>query len=310
MSHVNVLVVEDFAPFRDLVCRELKQRPDFRVATASDGLAAVETAAQLRPDLILLDVGLPALNGLAAARRIQSVSPESRIVFLTGESELDLVDEALRLGSQGYIDKTRARYVLPAIEAMLEGRPAVASGVSADGGRQRAPHGHQAQFHADESRMLDAAERFLESALCRNDAAIVVATQSHLRQLFERLKANGGKVEQAIEKGSFVQFDADELSSALVSTGVARVQPILAHAIESAASATMRPDARVAVFGEIAAMLHASGHVDTAMALEALGAELVDTMPVDLTCAYPLLPLGQGGGFKSVCAHHGAVVVR
>jgi hypothetical protein len=201
-----------------------------------------------------------------------------------------------------------AWHLLPVVEAILERD--LGSGATEDDAGPRAHHRHQAQFHSDESTMLDAAERFLGSALSRRDAAMVVASRSHLRQLFERLKADGRKVEQAIEQGSFVQLDADELSSAIVSDGVDRLRPTLARAIQTAASATMRSDARVAVFGEIAAILHASGHVETAMALEALGAELVDTMPVDLTCAYPLLPLDDDGGFKRVCTHHGTLVVR
>jgi hypothetical protein len=117
-------------------------------------------------------------------------------------------------------------------------------------------------------------------------------------------------VELAVEKGSFLQLDADELSSSMASAGVERFRPSFVQAIESAASATGCSHPRIALFGECAAILYARGHVDTAMALEALGAELVEGMRVDLTCAYPLLPLGSDGGFRSVCAQHRAVVVR
>jgi DNA-binding NarL/FixJ family response regulator len=308
MSSINVLVVEDFAPFREFVCRQLQRRPDFQISAAPDGLAAVQRAAQLRPDLVLLDIGLPALNGLAAARRIQSVSPESKILFLSRESEPDVVDEALRLGSRGYIDKTCVRYLVPTVEAILDGR--LGADATDDRVRPRAGHRHFAQFHSDESMMLESAERILGSALSRDEAAIAVMTRSHLRQLWNRLKAGGRHVELAVEKGSFVQIDADELSSFMASAGVERFRSSFVQTIESAASATACSHPRIALFGECAAILYARGHVDTAMALEALGVEFIEGMRVDLTCAYPLLPLGGDGGFKGVCAHHRAVVVR
>src|SRR5687768_5622203 len=103
MSPVTILVAEDFAPFREFACRELQRRPDFRVVAVSDGLAAIEYAQALQPDLILLDIGLPELNGLAAARRIRAMSPAARIIFVTQESSPEVEHEALRLGSRAYI---------------------------------------------------------------------------------------------------------------------------------------------------------------------------------------------------------------
>ena len=83
-STVRVLVVEDFLPFRRFVCSTLGKRRDLQViCEVSDGLEAVEKAEELKPDLILMDVGLPTLNGIEAARRIRKVSPESKIIFVT-----------------------------------------------------------------------------------------------------------------------------------------------------------------------------------------------------------------------------------
>jgi len=81
-----VLLVEDYKPFLELVSSTLSKRPEIQiVGQASDGLEAVRKAKGLRPDLIVLDIGLPRLNGFEAARLIRDVSPNSKILFLTIE---------------------------------------------------------------------------------------------------------------------------------------------------------------------------------------------------------------------------------
>ena len=121
MSSVRILVVEDFAPFRQFIAETLATRRDLRIiCEVADGLQAVQKAAELRPDLILLDIGLPSLNGIEAARQIRKLVPESKIIFLTQESSADVVREALKLGAWGYVVKTRAASdLLPALEAVL-----------------------------------------------------------------------------------------------------------------------------------------------------------------------------------------------
>src|SRR5207247_1179587 len=98
----------------------LETRPELQViGRVSDGLEAVQKAEKLQPDLILLDIGLPTLSGIEAARRIRKLSPESKIIFLTQESSADLVREALSLGAKGYVVKAKAgSELLIAIEAV------------------------------------------------------------------------------------------------------------------------------------------------------------------------------------------------
>jgi DNA-binding NarL/FixJ family response regulator len=125
----RVLVVEDFAAFRQFICSTVEKRPELQViCEVSDGLEAVRKAEELKPDLILLDIGLPTLNGIDAARQILDVVPESKIIFVSQESSPDVVREALSAGGWGYVVKTRAeRDLLAAVEAVLSGKRFVSS---------------------------------------------------------------------------------------------------------------------------------------------------------------------------------------
>jgi DNA-binding NarL/FixJ family response regulator len=85
------------------------ENPEWRiVGEATDGLEAVQKAEALRPDVILLDIGLPKLNGIEAARQILGIIPGSRIIFVSQESSADVMAEALSFGARGYVLKVRA----------------------------------------------------------------------------------------------------------------------------------------------------------------------------------------------------------
>ena len=307
VSPITVLIAEDFAPFREFVCRELQRRPGFQLVTVSDGWTAVQKAEELRPPLVLLDIALPELDGLAAARHIRSRCPESRIVFLTQESSADVVHEALALGARGYIDKTRARVLLPTVEAILD-NPSIDS-ESPDEHVDAHRH-HHVQFSRDDSALVDGIERFIGTALIAGRPAILLATPPHWQVLIDRLGRRGVNVDCAIEHGTLTYLDAEEIVSHILSNGVEQCAPLLHRAIESAARRTTNSTQRVAVFGECVSLLYASGRVDTAIELERAGNEMLRTLPTEIMCAYPLLPVERGTEFKNICAQHTAVAIR
>ena len=123
------MIVEDFPAFGVLVRSILEHWSEFQViCEASDALEAVHKARELRLHLILLDIGLPTLNGIDAARRILSLVPESKIIILSQETSPAIVQEAMRSGAWGYVFKTHAkRDLLLAIDAVLSGKRFVSS---------------------------------------------------------------------------------------------------------------------------------------------------------------------------------------
>jgi DNA-binding NarL/FixJ family response regulator len=118
---IRVLVVEDFLPFRQFICSMLQKKSELQViCEASDGLEAVQKAEELQPDLILLDIGLPIMNGIEAARQIRTLAPRAKIIFVSQESSADFVKEAFSLGAWGYVVKARAgNELLIAVDAVL-----------------------------------------------------------------------------------------------------------------------------------------------------------------------------------------------
>jgi len=126
---IRVLVADDYEPFRRFICSKLESRPDLKVVgEASDGLEAVEKAQALKPDLILLDIGLPGLNGIEAAHRISRLIPKATILFVSQISDADVVQEALRNGAKGYVWKPDAGIdLMLAIEVALRGAHFVSS---------------------------------------------------------------------------------------------------------------------------------------------------------------------------------------
>jgi DNA-binding NarL/FixJ family response regulator len=132
---VRILVVDDFLPFRSFTVSALRKRSGFRIVEeAFDGEEAVQKAKELKPDLIIMDIGLPLLNGIEAARRIRSVSPDSKIVFLTCNNLIDMAREAFDAGAGAYVVKhDAADELIPAVEAVLQGRRYVSKQLAGHG---------------------------------------------------------------------------------------------------------------------------------------------------------------------------------
>ena len=109
LAFARVLVVDDSPGWRARVREILGEHPEWKIISeACDGQEAVQEASELQPDIIVLDIALPRLNGIAAAKIIRQKSPKSRIVFLTMDSDRDIMKAALDVGQAAYVPKANA----------------------------------------------------------------------------------------------------------------------------------------------------------------------------------------------------------
>ena len=336
------MVVDDFEPFRRYISSELESQQDVEVVCeVSDGLEAVQKAEELRPDLILLDIGLPKLNGIEAARRIRRLSPESKILFMSQESSKNTVQEAFRQGARGYIVKSDAgRELLTAVNAILRGEmfvgsrfarhdftlaadaPAFRSGppkagtTAPDPQRTEIIRCHEAGFYSDDVRFLDSFTQFIGSSLKAGNAAIVSAREPHRNSLLLRLQALGVDVGAAAEQGKYISLDAADTLARFMVNGKPdrhRFLKIAEDLILKAADAADAEHPRVAICGECAPLLLEQGWAEAAIRLEQLWDDVAKTYAVDILCGYPLAGFhGREDShiFQRICAKHSTVYER
>ena len=128
-TSARILVVDDFPLFRQLVRSILVGNPTVQiVGDASDGLEAVQKVLELTPDLILMDIRLPSLSGIEAARQIRKLVPHSKIIFVSQESSAEVVQEVMNLGASGHVLKAYAGTdLLAAVKDVLLGKKFVSS---------------------------------------------------------------------------------------------------------------------------------------------------------------------------------------
>lgn len=234
---IRVLVVDDYAPWRRFVSRTFHTQPELQViGEASDGFEAVQKAQELQPDLILLDIGLPELNGIEVAQRIREVSSESKILFASQESSVDVVKRALSVGARGYLVKGDAgSELLRAVNAVGRGESFVGrrfaaydfTGISdfpADPESVRrnevlAPieeqnvgitHRHEVELYSDDLAFLEGFTDFVAHALKVGKAVILIATESHQSCLLRRLQAGGVDIAGAIKQKRYIPLDVDD----------------------------------------------------------------------------------------------------
>jgi CheY-like chemotaxis protein len=272
-------------------------------------LEAVEKAQQLHPDFIMLDIGMPRLNGIEAARRIRKLSPESKILFLSENRSWDIAEEALRTGAGGYVVKSdAASELLPAVEAVLSGKRFVSSSLhghhlcqAKDEHTPDYAHGeivpprfarqHEVEFYSDDQYLLDELTQFIGAALRAGNAAIVVATDSHRKGILPRLQAYGVDVAAVIEQGRYIVLDASDALSTFMVNGAldsVRFMESFGKLILKAASAAGREYPRVAFFGEGADVLWKRGNAEAAIQDEKLCNQLIKRYDVDMLCGYSM----------------------
>jgi DNA-binding NarL/FixJ family response regulator len=341
MRIYRVLLVEDFYTFRRAIRTMLEQHRGFQVVgEAANGKEAIQLAGKFLPDIILLDINLPALNGLEALPQILRDSPVSKIVFLTQESSAEVAEEALRLGAHGYVVKTDAgsellqaleaitcdqRYLSRQLQKRMAGKPGPGPGGMARTAVQETPVGirglpvrpslcaHEAQYYLQDSDFLESLEGCVSTALHAGDAVIVLLTGSHQRALCQGLQAMGLKVNDEIRMGRLRLLDADAIVAGYLGDELpdeTRSREEARLLLESAKKTRTSELSRVCVFGECASLLYAKGNGDVVLMLERFWGELGKTHELYLRCWYQVNPQQleiDSQFFQRVSEEHSAV---
>jgi CheY-like chemotaxis protein len=331
---IRVLVVDDYEPWRRLVSKTLCSKPELRfVGEASDGLQAVHRSQELQPDLVLLDIGLPILNGIEAARQILERVPKAKILFVSENRSQDIAELALRLGASGYLVKLdAASALLSAVETVLKGQRFLSGSLSA----RDLPDSvvaiasdqliskdivapiprlnfaiHEVAFYSDDAAFVDGFVSLIEAALKVGNAAILIASDSHRARILQKLKTNHD-VDAAIQQGALISWDAAATLSTLMVNGLPdpiRCAKAIHDLVTTARNGARRQHPRVAICGECAPTLLANGDVEAAIRLEHMWDELIGTYDADTLCGYlwSAFPSGERSLIlERICAEHSA----
>jgi two-component system, NarL family, response regulator NreC len=131
VSVVHVVVVDDAENWRRSVASMLRAEPFEIIGEATNGLEAVQLVERMQPTVVLLDIGIPGLDGIEAGERIRKLAPDAKILFVSQESDPDIVRAALQLGAWGYVLKSEAaRDLVEAIHTVVLGKKFVSSSVA------------------------------------------------------------------------------------------------------------------------------------------------------------------------------------
>jgi len=282
------------------------------VAAVTCGEAAIAAAASLDPDLVVLDIAMPGLDGFQTASAILAHEPRRRIAFLSAHSEADYVLEGLNRGASAFIPKTRMlQDLVPALTHAHAGRFSVPSASVLPRWRRPAGRNHDLHLYDAGRSPVDAVEDFFGAALEAGNSVIAIARRSHLDDLEQRLNARRFNVAALTGSGQYWRLDVEAAIEAVVvgrqaneSRFRATLDPIIEIASRAGGGAR-----RVSVFGEMAPTLCGRDQQDVAIALEAIADQYAASRDLSMLCGYAADTLSRSPELSAhVCATHAAIV--
>ena len=292
----RVLLVDDHPHIIDAVAASLADEFDV-AAVATNGMQALEAAFQVNPDVIVLDVSMPGLDGFQTFRALENAGSRTPVVFLSMYDADVYVSEAFGCGGRGFVLKSQIeRDLASALDQALDGRLFAPSLTSlyrlAEGG------GHAMQVHGDDKSFLDGLATLFDLALRLGDATCVITPERIRQGLGDRLRARGWNVGGSSGHTRYLAVDATEALSRFMRNGLpdeTRLAEITAEMEEYRRAVGERATSRLTVFGNMSMLLTEEGNTKAANALENCWDRLTRDLPFLTVC-----------GYSTACFHGGA----
>lgn len=283
----RVLLVDDHTHIIDAVAASLAEEFDV-AAVATDGMQALETALQVNPDVIVLDVSMPGIDGFQTFRALENAGSRTPVVFLSMYDADVYISEAFRCGGRGFVLKSQIeRDLASALDQALDGRlfaPSLTSlyRLTEDGG-------HAMQVHGDDESFLDGLATLFDLALRLGDATCVIAPEQIRQGLGDRLQARGWNTGGSSEHTRYLAVDTTEALSRVIRNGLpdeTRLAEITAEMEEYRRAVAERATSRLTVFGNMSMLLTEQGNTKAANALENCWDRLTRDLPFLTICGY------------------------
>jgi DNA-binding NarL/FixJ family response regulator len=306
----RVLLADDHIAFLESVSRLLTAAFDI-VALAGDGRQALDLARRLRPDVVVLDVAMPELDGFQTLEQLRRDGPETRVVFLTMHRDDEFVSAAINAGAHGYVLKSRIHLdLISAIDHALAGRlfvPSLTSLSTVAGSR------HTVQFHANDRHFLDEVSQLVGATLRSGEQVVIVTSEATRIGVAQRLQARQMNLAMLAERGQYVEQDSALALSHVMHDGrpdKERFAEII-HGLDLLRLAAPNgPRGRLTIFGDMTVSLCRNGDFEAALEIERIWNELTRPLPFFTVCGYPIDCFehsAAGNQLASVCAEHSAV---
>jgi DNA-binding NarL/FixJ family response regulator len=331
---VRVLIIDDFEGWRRELRTILEEESTLRVVgEAENGREALQQAQLLRPDLVLLDIGLPLLNGIQVARLIGNSSFRSKILFVSENRRGEIAEEALRTGALGYVVKSQAGTdLLPAIDAVLQGKQFVSAVLRAQDPRetedvsgnlalknvvasfppQNRASRHEVAFYPDDEGLEAGFARVSRATLNVEGTVLIIASEPHRAHIYRRLQLEGVDLEGEIRAGKYIQGDVAQTLRNLMVGDLPSPLPcaqLVSEVIRKAAD-TNGEHGRVTICGECAPTLLGEGKLEAALRLERIWDEVTRPYSAHTLCGYmwAAFPSRERSPlFQRICAEHSAI---
>ena len=281
------------------------------VGTATDGLEALDTARRVNPDVIVLDVEMPGMNGFQICRMLERSGLAAPVVFLSMHDADEIVAEAFRCGGRGYVVKRRVGSdLVGAIDHAVNGRSFVPSlnallPLAGDGL-------HAMQVYQDDEAFVEGLAGLFDAALRSGDATCIIASKRIREGLADRLRAKGWDVGGSSGHRRYLALDASEALSRFMRSGLPdpdRLAEIARELDEFRRAVCEGVTSRLTVCGNTAVQLIAGGNTQAALALERQWSALTLGLPFLTVCGYSssCFQEDRPGLWSGTCTEHRAL---